>query len=159
MCLGASLFLKPECQVVQNWGSSEEGKSVLIQLRVSQRKPALPHPLHKAALGRPSLPFTTDSVNWHTYLFETEISWGGECEWRVASGLKRKKKKKGHCWVSRRRCDLSTSPLPRHSKQSQPRSRHNSLHSADAQCRTMEEGPYKYMTVRRPDKEARKVCC
>lgn len=99
MCvLGASLSLAPGRLVIPNCGSSEEGKSVFMQLRVSRRKAALPHLLHKAALGRPSLPFTTDSVNWHTYLFEPEISWGGECEWRVVSGLKRKKeKKKGHC--------------------------------------------------------------
>lgn len=42
-------------------------------------------------LGRPSLLFTTDSMNWHTYLLEPEISWGGECEWRVVNGFKRKK--------------------------------------------------------------------
>lgn len=110
--------------------------------------------------ARPPLPALYNGLSELAHLsFWTRDILGWRMWMEGGERFKKKKEKKGHCWVSRRRYDLSTSPLARHSKQSQPRSRHNSLHSADARCRTMEEGPYKYMTVRRPDKEARKVPC
>lgn len=120
-------------------------KSVVIPLCIS--KTVLPHLTHRTPLGCPSLPFITDSVNRHAYLLEPEISRGGESEWRVVSSLK----KKATVWYLEAIWPQHSS-LPRHSKQSQPRSQHNSRHSADTQCRTMEEGPYKYIRVRRPEK-------
>lgn len=66
------------------------GKFLTTMLHVS--KTLRPHLTHKTLLACPSLPFITDSMNWHTYLLEPEISWGGGPE---GGG------KKDHCSVSR----------------------------------------------------------
>ena len=53
----------------------EESSPPHMTLHVS--KTLRPHLIHQTLLSCPSLPCITDSMNWHTYLLEPEISWGG----------------------------------------------------------------------------------
>lgn len=87
------------------------GKFLTTMLHVS--KTLRPHLTHKTLLACPSLPFITDSMNWHTYLLEPEISWGGGPE----GGVKKTT------------VQYLEAIWPQHSS-SLRHSGHNSLHSA-----------------------------